>query len=120
MGKATAHTQIDLMLDQVTGDAEHVCSAEPLNYTEASATYQLATQALIAGNFVKANGDVSGRKQTVTPDPDTLIDNTGTANHIAITNGITLVDVTTSTPQALTAGGTVTIGPFAHEIGDPT
>ena len=120
MGKATPDAQIDLMLDNVDGDNVHVCSAEPTTYTEAATTYNLATQSVTGGNFTKANGDISGRKQTCAPATGTSITSTGTGNHVAVTDGTTLVDVTTCTAQALTSGGTVDIGSFDHEIGDPS
>ena len=119
MAKNIPDTQIDAMLDVVEGDAVHVCSAEPTTYAEASATFQLASDALVGGDYAKADGDVSGRKNTLTSPADSTIDNTGTGTHIAVTiSGTTLKLVTTCTSQALTSGGTVTISPFAHEILD--
>lgn len=110
------------MLTGLRGDAVHVCSAQPTTYTEASTTYQLATQAVTGGNYALANGDTSGRKDTCTPATGTTIDNSGTATHVAHTSGTTLKRVTTCTSQVLTAGGgaTVDISAHAHEIGDPT
>ena len=110
---------LDLQLDQAEGSSVHVCSAQPTTYTEAATTYQLATQATV-GVHAKANGDTSGRKNTTTPATGTTIDNTGTATHVAHTDGTTLLRVHTCTSQALTAAGTVDIGAHKHEIGDPT
>lgn len=118
MGKYIPDAKIDLQLDVVEGDAVHVCSAQPTTYTEASATYQLATQAVTGGNYTKANGDTSGRKNTCAPTAGTTIDNSGTATHVAVTNGTDLRLVTTCTAQALTESGTVDIGSFAHEVQD--
>ena len=122
MAKNIPDTQIDAMLDVTEGDEVHVCNAEPTTPTEATTTFQLATQAIDGADYGKADGDVSGRKNTLTPDPAATIDNTGTANHVAVTDasGTVLKLVTTCTSQALTSGGTVDIGAFDHEIGDPT
>jgi hypothetical protein len=120
MAKAIPDAIIDLMLDQAEGLAVHVNSAQPTTYTEAATTYKLATEVVTGGNFAKANGDTSGRKNTCTPGTGTTIDSTGTATHVSWTTGTTLLLVTTCTSQALTAAGTVDIGAHAHEIGDPS
>lgn len=111
---------IDLQLDVIVGDEVFVCSAQPVDYTQASATYMLATQAVTGANFVKANGDTSGRKVTITPPVDSNIANSGTSTHVAIANAGSLRHVTTCNNLALVAGQQVTIQPYQHEIGDPT
>lgn len=122
MGKNIPDTFIDLQLDQVEGDLISVCSAEPTTFTEATVTFELAAQAITGGDYAKANGDVSGRKNTLTTPSGTTIDTTGTATHVAVTlaAGSQLRLVTTTDSTALTASGTVDIGAFDHEIGDPT
>jgi len=48
------------------------------------------------------------------------VSNTGTAAHVALTNGSdTLILVTTCTEQVLTAANTVTVPTFDDEILDP-
>lgn len=116
MAKNIPSAILDAMLTQCEGDAIHACSAEPTTYAEASSTYRLATQTINSGNYSKANGDVSGRKNTLTPPSGTSIVSSGTANHLAITQGTALRLVTTCTSQALTSGGAVNIGAFAHEL----
>ena len=117
MAKFIPDSIIDLMLDQAAGTQIHVCSAQPTNYAGIAAV-QLATAA--AGSYTKANGDTSGRKNTQAGTTATPITATGTATHVAISNNSnTLYLVTTCTSQALTSGGTVDIGSFAHEISDP-
>ncbi len=120
MAKLIPDTNIDLMLDIVEGTSVHVCAGQPTTYTEAVTTFNLATQAITGGNYAKANGDVSGRKNTLTPPTGTSITATGTADHVAVTTltGTVLELVTTVTSQALTSGGTVDIGAFDHEIQD--
>lgn len=120
MGKAIPATQIDLQLAVLEGDKVHVCSAEPATYTEANATLMLAQTTINSAHYTKANGDVSGRKNTCTPPAGASISNTGVATHVAVTNGTTLKEVTTCTSQALTSGGSVDVGAWAHEIRAPS
>jgi len=122
MAKNIPDANIDLMLDVVEGTDIHVCNAEPTTFTEATTTFNLATEAAIGGSYAKANGDVSGRKNTLTPATGTSITTTGTATHVAVTNsvGSVLELVTTCTSQALTSGGTVDISAFDHEISQAT
>jgi len=120
MGKFIPDANIDLQLDVMEGDSVHACSAQPTTYAEAATTYQLASQAVTGANYAKADGDVSGRKNTLTTPAGANIDNDGIANHVAVTNGTTLKMVTTCAAQSLTSGGTVDIGPFSHETQDPS
>lgn len=107
------------ILDQATG--LHACNAEPTTRTEAITTFQLASAVLTPNtDFTKADGDTSGRKVTVAAKSGATIDNTGTATHIAITDGSNLLAVTTCTSQGLTAAGTVDFPEFDLEILDPT
>jgi len=121
MGKVTHDSVMDAALDKIaTSTSQHVCSAEPTTLAEATTTYNLATQAMVGGDYTNANGDVSGRKVTVAAKAGVSITATGTATHVALTDGINVLDVTTCTSQALTSGGTVDIPAWDHEIADPT
>jgi len=123
MAKSLSDAVLDGSLDVAAGDQISVCSAEPTTYTEAVTTFKLAIViGVSAGDFVNANGDVSGRKMTVAEQLAVDIDSTGTGNHVAITNlsGTLLKVVTTATAQLLTQGGTVDIGTFKLELADPT
>lgn len=123
MGKSVTDAVIDAMLEAAEGDTVCVCSAEPTTYTEAITTYALATKTIVpATEFTKANGDTSGRKNTLAAQSAVSISGSGTANHVAIANSgdTSLKRVTTCVAQGLTAGGTVDIGAHDHEIGDPT
>ena len=121
MAKAIPDAIMDLMLDQAEGDRVCVCSAEPTTYTEATSTYKLAIATISGSDFTAANGDTSGRKNTLAAKTGITIDSTGTATHVAIANttGSSLRRVTTCTSQALTSGGTVDIGSHKHELADP-
>ncbi len=123
MAKHIPDSILDLMLDVCEGANLHVCSTQPTNGVEATDTYQLATEPITGGNITAAAGDISGRKNTYAPGTGTTIDNTGTAEHIACTDGASpevLLFVTTCSSQQLTSPGTVDIGSFDHELGDPT
>ena len=117
MSKFIPLSIIDLQLGLLEGDALHICSAQPTTFTEATTTYQLATF-VVGADYTKANGDVSGRKNTLAALVGATIDNTGTATHAAVTlaAGSVLKQVTTTDSQLLTAGGTVDTSAFVHEI----
>ena len=126
MGKATPDAVLDVMLDYIAdnADAIHVCSDEPANYAGISAV-ELATTALTVGDgngdYTVGDGDASGRKLAIAQQADIDIDTSGTATHIALSNGSdTLYYVTTCTSQALVDTGTVTIPTWDIEIADPT
>ena len=122
MAKVIPDAILDAMLDAAEGDRLCVCSAEPTTYTEAITTYMLAIDTISGGDFTPANGDVSGRKNTLAAQTGVTITNSGDATHVAIANssGTSLRRVTTCTTQSLTSGGTVDIGAHKHELADPT
>lgn len=97
------------------------CSAQPTTYTEGNATFALADVTMAGADFTIANGDTSGRKVTVAAKTAVPVDVTGTVNHVALLDvtGTTLDYVTTTTAQAVGAGGTVDIGSWKVEIADP-
>ena len=126
MAKTTADRVLDGALNIVKNNDTRMiaCSAQPTTYAEANATYALADVTMASGDFTAANGDTSGRKLTVAAKTGVLIDNSGTATHVALVDvtGTLLDVVTTCTSQALTANGsnTVNFPAFDIEIADPT
>ena len=103
------------------GDRLDLCSQEPTNYTEATSTYSLGSQTSITIGTI-ADGDVSGRKVTVSATSGGAIETTGTATHYAISNvaGTQLLaagDLTTS--QQVVSGNTFTTEAFDIELPDP-
>jgi hypothetical protein len=103
------------------GDRLDLCSQEPTNYTEATSTYSLGNQTSITIGTI-ADGDVSGRKVTVSATSGGTIGATGTATHYAISNvaGTQLLaagDLTTS--QQVVSGNTFTTEAFDIELPDP-
>lgn len=123
MGKSLGDDTLDGALNIVKNNATRqvLCSAEPANYAGVAAV-TLATQIIDSSDFTgPADGDTSGRKLTVNEQTGVSISSTGTANHVAYTNGTdTLYAVTTITGQSVTSGNTATVGAHDIEIADPS
>ena len=114
------------------GDAVTICNSAPPDYhaavTVASATSGSAllkktlTLSDGAGSWAIADGDVSGRKATMSEQATIPVSETSNANHLAIVSDArsALLLVTTVTSQAVTQGNTATIQAFDIEVRDPT
>ena len=121
MAKSVHNDVLDAALNETaTATIMTLCSAEPLNRTEAVTTYALADVVMAGGDFTNADGDTSGRKVTVAQKADVLVDTTGTGNHVALCDASVLLLVTTCTSQAVTSGNNVTFNSFDQELADPT
>lgn len=118
MGKKIEDAVHDAMLAEAEGTTIAITAGEPANFAAVSGI-TLATQA-ISGSYTKANGDVSGRKNTTPAQTGLSITSDGTADHVVEHDGSAIKKVTTCTAQALTSGGTVDIPAYDHEIQDPT
>lgn len=106
-----------------TATRQVVCSGQPANFAGIAAV-ALADVVLTAGDgngdYVIANGDVSGRKVTVGAQAAVPVDASGSATHVALDDGTTLLQVTTCTTQALTSGNTVNVPAYDVEFADVT
>ena len=121
MAKSVHDNVLDAALNVIaTATTMTVCSQEPLTRTEAFTTYALADAAMVGGDYVKANGDTSGRKTTVAAKSAVPVDANGTGNHVALMDGTNLLYVTTCTAQVLATGNTVNFPAWKVEIADPT
>lgn len=124
MAKSASDNVLDAPANYIIGvvDRMIVCSAQPTTYAEANTTYELADVAVAGGDFTKANGDTSGRKVTVAAKNGVAVDVTGTATHVALVDdgASELLWVTTCPSQGVSSGGTVDIGSWKIEFGDPT
>lgn len=121
MGKAVDDSVLDALLEKIaTATIMTVCSAQPTTRTEAVTTYALADVTMAGGDYTKANGDTSGRKVTMAAKNSVPVDLSGTATHVALCDGSTLLYVTTCTTQALTVGNNVNFPAWKVEIADPT
>lgn len=124
MAKQAPDPVMDAAFDYIDqSNIMHVCSAEPANYAGIAAV-SLASVAVTpdTGDFVKANGDTSGRKVTVAAKSGVSVTANGTATHLVLARSTdsTLRYVTTCTAQALVLGNTVNIPAWKVEIADPT
>lgn len=123
MAKWSSDDVLDGMLDIIAlADIMTVCSQQPADRTEAVTTYALADVAMVPGDgndFTIANGDTSGRKVTVAAKAGVLVDASGTASHVALSDATRLLYVTTCTSQVLTAGNTVDFPAWDVEVADP-
>jgi hypothetical protein len=119
MARFVPDAVLDVMLDEIaTATRLTVLSAEPANFAGIAAVL-LADGVIDGSDFTKADGDVSGRKVTISQQANLDIDDTDTATHIGLDDGTDLLYVTVCTSQALTSGGTVTVGAWKVEIADP-
>lgn len=123
MAKKIHNDVLDAALAEIaTAVRMVVTSAEPADFAGIAAV-ALADVTLTPGDgndFTIADGDTNGRKVTVAQQADIPIDASGTATHVCLDDGATLLLVTTCTSQALTSGGTVTVPAFDDEIADPS
>lgn len=121
MAKWANDSVLDALLDKVaTGTILTVCNAQPTSRTEAVTTYKLADVVVDSGDFAKADGSPNGRKLTVAQQDNVGVDTTGTATHVAVCDGSTLLYVTTVTSQSLTSGNTVTVPAWTITVSDPS
>ena len=94
-------------------------TTNPANLTNTLA-YTAMTAGLGGGDYTAANGDVSGRKVTMTSKSGVTVNNSGTATCVCLSlAGIPKV-ITTCTSQVLTAGNTITFPAWKVEINTPT
>jgi hypothetical protein len=121
MAKFASDFVLDGSLEVVrTANRMVALAAQPATYAAANSG-ALAEAAMAPVDFSIGNGDVSGRKVTVAAKLGVLVSATGTANHIALLDGVAerLLYVTTCPAQLLPSGGTVNIASWNVEIGDP-
>lgn len=124
MARLVADQVLDASLDWLKNNAIRisVCDGQPTTYAEANTTYMLAFGTIDSTDFTHDNGDVSGRKTTISAQNSLAVATSGTADHIALygTAGSgTLLYVTTCTDQVLTSGNTVNVPAWDIEIRDP-
>ena len=125
MAKTVADAVLDAALNFVKNNATklHVCSTAPANYAGIAAV-ELASVVIDSADFTgPADGDTSGRKVAVNAQTGMTVTASGTAAHIALSNGTdTLYYVTEIEPDtALVDNDTNTCSTDAWdiEIADP-
>lgn len=123
MTKFTDDSVMDAGLNVVKNGAteQHVCSALDSTPTRAEVlAASLASVAMTSTDFTLADGGTSGRKFTTAAKNGLAVGTSGTAANVAIIDGTKVLDATECTNQALTAGNTVNVPAWTHEIGDAT
>lgn len=119
MAKLVADAVLDAALDKIgTSTRMVICSTQPANFAGIAAV-NLGQVVMAGTDFTKSDG-TSGRKTTVVAKSGISVTATGTATHLSLDDGVTLLYVTTITSQALTSGNTASTGAWTVEIADPT
>lgn len=110
-------------VDAVAGEMT-ICEGAPTTFEHADSNKGTATGKVLArvvNPTLTIADDTSGRKVTISAETGITIDVSGTADHIALTDGSTkLWFATTCTSQALVAGGTVDVPAWKINVQDPT
>lgn len=126
MGKKVDDSVLDMALNEIKNKCNLMtaCAGEPVNFVAANVggANFLADVAMAGTDFTISDGDVSGRKVAVASKSGIPVDNTGTADHVALLDTVNsiLLYVTTATSLGLTSGSTLTLGAWDVEIADPS
>ncbi len=121
MAMVTDNSVLDAALNKIaTATRMVVCSAQPANFAGIAAV-ALADVVVDSGDFANSDNTTGGgRKVTVSAQTAVPVDSTGTATHLALDDGTTLLIVTTTTSQGVTAASTVDIPSWTADFQDPT
>lgn len=124
MAKYTDDAVLNAALTKVaTCTRQSLCSGQPANYAGIAAV-SLGSYTLTAGDgngdYVIANGDVSGRKLTVGAQSGNNATATGSATHVALDDGTTLLHVTTCATVSTNSGQPFTVSAYDVEFLDVT
>ncbi|NWG76621.1 MAG: hypothetical protein HXY24_18800 [Rubrivivax sp.] len=126
MAKFVADAVLDAALNHIKNNATklHVCSTSPTTYAEASSTYQLASAVIDTGDFTGPADHTSGRKLTVAAQSGMTVTASGTAAHIALTNGTDtlyyVTEIDTDTALVDNDSNTCSTSSWIISIADPT
>lgn len=122
MAKFSDNSVLDAGLDRIAEATRlTVCSTQPANFAGIAAV-ALADVTVDSGDFSSpTDGSPNGRSITVSAQSDIPVDSSGTAGHIALDDGTTLLYVTTiGSPQAITSGNTASTSAWTINLADPT
>lgn len=126
MPKVISDTVFDTMLDYIRQNAKRVgvvSTTIPSTISSASSLL-LAVTTCSSGSFTISDGDVSGRKLSVSAFSSIAVASTGTAGHVILfTTGATaaIVAGTSCTTQVLgSTSNTVSLSTWKIEVADPT
>ncbi len=116
-------TALDALLNDVQDDVEtlHICSQEPVDYTEAATTYTLGNKAAPTAAEPSDRGG-GGREVVVSAISDGNVTGDGTATHWALVKDSATAKLQAtgdlSAPQAVSNGNTFTLTQFAIGVPD--
>lgn len=125
MAKFTDDSVLDAALTKTaTATRLSICSGQPANFAGIAAvslgSYTLTPGAGNGDFSAIANGDVSGRKITVLAQTGNNASANGSATHIALDDGSTLLHVTTCPAKTVTSGEPFDTAAFDIEFADVT
>jgi hypothetical protein len=123
MPKATAAASKDAALAYTTSNVTTlvVTSAEPANYAGVAAVTLGSTAFIGADVTLGAGGAAGSRRNTYAAKSGISVSASGTANHVCLTSGSVLLEVTTlSNPQAVTSGNTMNVASWTRDINEAT
>jgi len=108
------------IIDNAT--SECLCSAAPTTVAEATTTFNLATATMTGADFVMAaDAAGTGRKMTVAAKPAVSVSTSGTATHVALTDGTNLLAVVAlAASVVVTAASTVDLSSYEIRSPQPT
>jgi len=104
-----------------TGVNINVCSAQPANYAGISAV-SLASVTVTSGDWTASttgSGATIEAVLTAASKSGISVTASGTAIYLTVDDGTTLLEGTTITSQAITSGGTTTIGSWTVTVTQP-
>jgi len=116
-------TDLDALLNSIDTDAEtlYICSQEPTDYTEASATYALGDKNSLVVN-APTNRSPNGRECVIPAITDGDVTATGTATHWAICKDSATARLIATgalaASQAVTSGNVFTLTQFTIGVPD--
>lgn len=118
MAKFQNDAMLDAALNYISSNATemYVCTSQPAN--RAAAISAALTGAITPTFQAASDGVTSGRKISVNAKTAVAITASGTATHLALCSGSTLLYVTTITSKALTSGDTLSTPAWNIEIAD--
>lgn len=125
MAKAMDNSVADAMLAKIaTATRLTVTSGQPANFAGIAAVLlgsYVMTAGLGGGDYsAAADGDVSGRKVTVLAQSGNNASASGSATHVCLDDGVTLLYVTTCPTVSTNSGQPFNVAAWDIEVADPT
>ena len=120
MAKFANTVVLDALLDKVATSTQLLVTTTQPADRAAALSGALASATLTGASFTKSAGSPNGRRVTVAAQSNINVTATGSATHVALVDGSTLLYVTTVTAQTLTSGNTVTVPAWNITVADPS